>query len=180
MPCATASNRKTRPDDLLGDVWLAELSRLLPELRERYPDLPPPTPDETLARTRLPEAVVRLGEALAKRQPVVIFIDDIQWADTASLDLLHYIGRRWAENQTPLLILLTLRSEALLTTPALGEWLANVERDLPVSRLRLGPITVEDTVQLVEKLAGWHVGSVRRCSTFNVHPSNVSAQVAVH
>src|SRR5260221_6582894 len=28
------------PDDLLEDVWLAELSRLLPELQVRYPDLP--------------------------------------------------------------------------------------------------------------------------------------------
>ena len=26
------------PDDLLDDVWLAELSRILPELRERYPE----------------------------------------------------------------------------------------------------------------------------------------------
>src|SRR6266699_6658000 len=31
------------PDDLLSDVWLAELSRLLPELRDRYPDLPVPS-----------------------------------------------------------------------------------------------------------------------------------------
>ena len=30
------------PEDLLEDVWLAELSRLLPELRVRYPDLPAP------------------------------------------------------------------------------------------------------------------------------------------
>jgi len=42
------------------DVWLAELSRLLPELIDRYPDLPPPTSDENLARTRLLEAVARL------------------------------------------------------------------------------------------------------------------------
>jgi predicted ATPase len=34
------------PEDLLEDVWLAELSRLLPELRVRYPDLPAPTQDE--------------------------------------------------------------------------------------------------------------------------------------
>jgi hypothetical protein len=32
--------RENAPDDLLADVWLAELSRLLPELRERYPDSP--------------------------------------------------------------------------------------------------------------------------------------------
>ena len=30
------------PEDLLEDLWLAELSRLLPELRVRYPDLPAP------------------------------------------------------------------------------------------------------------------------------------------
>src|SRR5512142_2447450 len=44
------------PDDLLSDVWLAELSRLLPELRDRYPDLPVPSTDEALGHTRLFEA----------------------------------------------------------------------------------------------------------------------------
>ncbi len=34
------------PEDLLEDLWLAELSRLLPELRLRYPDLPSPAEDE--------------------------------------------------------------------------------------------------------------------------------------
>src|SRR5216684_1420029 len=38
------------PEDLLDDLWLAELSRLLPELRVRYPDLPTPTEDELAAR----------------------------------------------------------------------------------------------------------------------------------
>jgi DNA-binding SARP family transcriptional activator len=57
--------RENAPEDLLSDVWLAELSRLLPELRERYPDLPPLAPDEMTTRTRLYEAVVRLVESLA-------------------------------------------------------------------------------------------------------------------
>jgi AAA ATPase domain len=47
------------PEDLLDDLWLAELSRLLPELRVRYPDLPAPTQDELTARLRLSEAVRR-------------------------------------------------------------------------------------------------------------------------
>ena len=35
--------RERAPDDLLENVWLSELSRLLPELKERYPDLPSST-----------------------------------------------------------------------------------------------------------------------------------------
>ncbi|MEP7359669.1 MAG: AAA family ATPase, partial [Anaerolineales bacterium] len=77
--------RENAPDDLLDDAWLAELSRLLPELRERYPDLPPAQPEEALAAGRLMEAVARLTLALATRRPLIFFLDDLQWADTASL-----------------------------------------------------------------------------------------------
>ncbi|TMD61763.1 MAG: hypothetical protein E6I97_27085 [Chloroflexi bacterium] len=42
------------PEDLLDDLWLGELSRLLPELRVRYPDLPAPTEDELSAKMRSP------------------------------------------------------------------------------------------------------------------------------
>src|SRR5207253_7900030 len=55
--------RANAPEDVLSDVWLAELSRLLPELRDRYPDLPLPAADEATAQPRLFEAVARLGEA---------------------------------------------------------------------------------------------------------------------
>ncbi len=78
--------RENAPDDLLSDLWLAELARLLPELGDRYPDLPLPTGDKSVARTRLFEALTRLGQALAARTPLVLFIDDVQWADAASLE----------------------------------------------------------------------------------------------
>ncbi len=54
------------PEDLLKDLWLAELSRLLPELRVRYPDLPAPIKDELTAKLRLFEAVARLLDALVQ------------------------------------------------------------------------------------------------------------------
>ena len=146
------------PDDLLSDVWLAELSRLLPELRERYPDLPEPTGDEALARTRLPEAIARLGEALsspprqpAHSRPVVWWVDDVQWADVASLDVLAYCGRAWANAHLPILVLCTLRPENL--TPALNEWLIHLGRILPLHRVPLGPLSAQDTAQLINQLS---------------------------
>ncbi|MDP8922166.1 MAG: AAA family ATPase [Chloroflexota bacterium] len=143
-------DRENAPEDLLSDVWLTELGRLLPELRDRYPDLPVPAGDEAAARARLFEAVARLGQAQARRAPVVLFVDDLQWADAGSLDVLHYTGRRWAESGTPLLLLLGLRAEALADTPALDEWLVGLRRDLVVTELELGPLTARDTLHLLE------------------------------
>src|SRR5947209_7833862 len=86
------------PEDLLDDVWLAELSRLLPELRGRYPDLPTPTQDELSAKLRLFEAVARLVDALPKPAPLVLLLDDLQWLDGASLDLLRFLGHSWSRH----------------------------------------------------------------------------------
>lgn len=173
--------RENAPDDLLSDVWLAELGRLLPELYDRYPDLPLPVQDENLARSRLLEAVVRLGMAVSGQDPteiksptksetIILFIDDIQWADDASLDLLHYACRRWLEQKTPLLLLLTLRSESLVTTPSLNEWLAHLDRHLPLTRLELGSITADETTELV---ARWQEGRevAGQSQALPIHPA---------
>lgn len=108
------------PDDLLSDIWLAELSRLLPELRDRYPDLPPATENEQTAHIRLFEAIARLGAACAERTTVVLFLDDLQWADIASLDALQYTCRRWREDHAHILFLCSMRTESLSADHALS------------------------------------------------------------
>jgi DNA-binding SARP family transcriptional activator len=144
--------QEASPTTLLSSVWLTELSRLLPELRDRSPDLPLPGGDEAAARTRLFEAIVRLGRALSIRAPLVLFIDDVQWADVASLDVLDYAGRRWKEDEAGVLLLFSLRSEALATIPALDEWLSGLRRDVPVAQIHLGPLSFEDTLELLQAL----------------------------
>ncbi|HEY6539568.1 MAG TPA: AAA family ATPase, partial [Ktedonobacteraceae bacterium] len=139
--------RENAPDDLLSDTWLAELTRLFPELRDRYPDLPAATEDETTARVRLYEAIVRLGQALAERQPVILLLDDLHWADAATLDVLYYAARRWRENHTPLMLLLNLRSDYLI------EWVSALQRDVEAASLQLDALTFEETLRILEKLA---------------------------
>ena len=146
--------RENAPDDLLSDLWLAELARLLPELGDRYPDLPAPVGDKSVARNRLFEAVAHLGQALAARTPLVLFIDDVQWADAASLDVVHYLARRFAESETPALLLLTLRMGERAMRPALSEWRAGMERALPLTHLQLGPLGSEDILRLLQAVGG--------------------------
>jgi DNA-binding SARP family transcriptional activator/Tfp pilus assembly protein PilF len=78
----------------LPDLWLAELSHLVPELRTRIPDIPLSVPfDPELARGRLAEAIHQWFRTLGGRWPICLFLDDLQWIDRASLALLEYVLR---------------------------------------------------------------------------------------
>ncbi|MBE0699323.1 MAG: AAA family ATPase, partial [Anaerolineaceae bacterium] len=157
------------PEDLLADPWLVELSRILPELRERYPDLPLNSDDDPAALARLFEAIARLVEALSARRPLVWLMDDLQWADTATLDLLHYLSRHWQKSCPPLLLLILLRTEALGHGSLFRDWLPGLERELPVTRFRLSLLNVEEMRQLVFLLAGENASGGSDLSTWLIN-----------
>jgi DNA-binding SARP family transcriptional activator/tetratricopeptide (TPR) repeat protein len=146
--------RERAPDDLLENVWLSELSRLLPELKERYPDLPTPTSGRgEPAKGALFEAIARLVEALASRAPVVLFLDDLQWADAATLEVLDYVGKRWAEQGVPVLVLIAARPEEPEAGSAFERRLASLGRGLSLRSMTLGNLTDEEVEELLVRLA---------------------------
>jgi predicted ATPase/DNA-binding SARP family transcriptional activator len=144
--------RENAPEDLLSDFWLTQLTRILPELHDRYPDLPEPTQVEASARQHLFEAIARLGQALAERAPVVLFIDDWHWADAASRDVLHYAALRWLEEGAPILVLLTLRQEVLIEDPNLETWLTRLKHDAGCVQSNLRELSRAETEQLIRTL----------------------------
>ena len=148
--------KERAPDDLLDDLWLSELSRLLPEIRDRYPDLPPPVGEAATSKAQLFEAVHQLIMALAARakpEPVVLFLDDLQWVDDASLELRRYEWRRWTQERAPVLLIVCVREEALEFDPEVSRRLANAGRDIPIRRLSLEPLGPEHTMELFGLLA---------------------------
>ena len=91
--------------------WLSEVALLWPELSTTDPGLAKPPPSEPgWTRTRLFEALATLTMALAgPARPIVWCLDDLHWADPATLDWLVYLAHhRWAR---PLFILGTSRRE---------------------------------------------------------------------
>lgn len=80
----------------LDVTWLTELSRLLPELRARYPELPAAMQLEPgQVKSRLADALCAcLLALLPEMKPLILLVDDLHLADTATLDWLGYLGRR--------------------------------------------------------------------------------------
>jgi AAA ATPase domain len=87
----------------------AELGGLFPQL-EGDPQIQARSAggDGTL---RLFESVVMLLSALGEGGPVLFIIEDLQWSDPATRDLVDYLGRR--APSLPLLVLATYRSDEL-------------------------------------------------------------------
>jgi len=144
--------RERAPDDLLEDSWLVELQRLVPDLHDRYPDLPPPG-DDAAAGARLLEAVAQLGLALARRRPPLLWLlDDLQWADEATRDAVLYLLKRWREAKAPALVVCTLRSEEVAASPPLEHWIATAQRTTAVSAVTLAPLSAEVTAEAITTL----------------------------
>ncbi|HEX5416979.1 MAG TPA: AAA family ATPase, partial [Chloroflexota bacterium] len=143
--------REPDPRALLSKVWLAELSRLLPELSDRIPEVQPPRPSALPeASLRFFEAVARLGAALAAPRPLVVAVDDLHWADTSTRDLLRYGLRAWTAGHARILLLLTVRSEEIRPGSALAVWLDGIARECPVTRVALAPLGSGDTRRLIQ------------------------------
>lgn len=159
-------DRENAPEDLLDDAWLAELTRILPELRERYPDLPSPIGDDITARTRLFEAIARLAEALSARHPLIWLMDDLQWADTETLELLRYLSRNWRKGKSPILLLILMRSEALKHGTKQRDWMSGLTRDVNVTRFALTPVLASDIQEMIQALAGDHAEGISELSAW--------------
>ena len=131
----------------LDRVWMAELARLIPELA--VPGADAGTAED---HRRLFEAVLRFVVHLATRRPVLVVLEDLQWADEMSLRLLAYLGRRLDDRRV--LIVGSLREEELATAdhPA-NLVLQELERDRRLVRLTLGPLARPETEALVRVLA---------------------------
>jgi hypothetical protein len=123
-----------------------ELGRLAPDL---VPDtVPPPADvDPATGRYRLFEAVSAFVDDVARAGPALLVLDDLQWADTASLLLVRHLLRTGIR---PVLVVATVRATDLEGAARVRNALAELWVDARVERLALGGLRPEEIAELAD------------------------------
>jgi DNA-binding SARP family transcriptional activator len=93
----------------------------------------------------------RIGALLRRDgQPRIVVIDDLQWADTSSLQLLEFLAVQL--HHQPLGLVATLRHGA--DRPPVLQTLATISRQPGATRLELGPLETRELRSLADEVSG--------------------------
>jgi class 3 adenylate cyclase/tetratricopeptide (TPR) repeat protein len=130
-----------------------DLLRIAPSLAERVPNLPKPhTVDAETERFLMFEAVTGLLAAASQQRPIVLILDDLQWAGVPELLLLKHIVRSAVPMR--LLIIGTYRDTELSRTHPLAALLADLRRETGVERIALRGLDEDGVVKFVIAAVG--------------------------
>jgi len=139
-------------EDFLRELVFARQAGIerLRSLRDRiFPGRPQ---DAERDRERMFESISWHIQSIARDSPLVLFIDDLQWMDTASLHLLHYVAR--TTRCSPVLVLCTCRPEDLDFGGPHNRVLQEMGRERLTSLLRLGRLPVEGVREMAVDALG--------------------------
>ncbi len=137
------------PDDLASQMqaMLSHLAQVAPEIREQVPDLPaPPSLNSEQARFRLFDAVTTFLKISARKQPLLVVLDDLHWADKPSLLLLQFLAREIADSR--LLVIGTYRDVEVTRGHPLADVLPALRRERTVERILLRGLSEPDVHRL--------------------------------
>ncbi len=138
----------------IPDQWFVEAGRLLPELAGRRPGLAPAPPlDGPGAQSQFFEGIRQaLLAACRGSRPGVLFLDDVHWADAASLDVLAYITRRLRGE--PLCLLLTARTPDVSGRARIQQMLAETQRSRMATIVGVSRLSADAVRELLGATAG--------------------------
>ncbi len=148
--------RECEPEQLRSEMGTgaAEIAELVSDVRQRLPDVgpPPALEDPKQARFRLFDAITAFLRSASSSQPLVLFFDDLHWADNDSLALLEFVARELAGAR--LLILGTYRDVELSRRHPLSQTLAELTREHLGERILLRGLGEADVGRFIEATSG--------------------------
>ena len=130
-----------------------EVAKLLPELRQKYPDIPDPVllPPEQEQRYLL-HGVCEFIERAANVQPMLLIFENLQWADESTIRLLLQLAQRI--HNIPVLVIGTYRHEEVNPKSPLAGALPDLLRQRLAEELLLQRLTEASIAELLKGRAG--------------------------
>jgi class 3 adenylate cyclase/tetratricopeptide (TPR) repeat protein len=135
--------------DEVPSAQRAALRRLVPEVADNGAAR---VADADMERLLLLEAASGLLAAASRQAPVLVVLDDLHWADTASLQLLRHVVA--ATRPMDVLVVGTYRDTDLRRGDPLNRLLADLHREANVTRVELVGLDDNELVELLEAAAG--------------------------
>ncbi|MFW6097712.1 MAG: ATP-binding protein [Chloroflexota bacterium] len=135
----------------LDDVWLAEIARLAPDLAGEY-SLPEGSPSsfESWHQQRFFDGLARAFFAV--REPLILVLDDMHWADRATLEWLTYFIT--GDGDKSLLVVGTVRDESVEDRQLLDTFRWRLMGAGQLTEIALRPLDPEETLELATNSAG--------------------------
>ncbi len=137
----------------IDEMWLQEAARVIPKLGAAKTSRL--VLDDLYDLQRLRESLIEILKTLAKIQPIVIVIDDIQWADDASLELLVSLAR--SLETMPMALVIGFRSLEAREKPDVWQCIESLDRHAFTIRIQLEAFTRDKIKQLAQKALGINV-----------------------
>jgi DNA-binding CsgD family transcriptional regulator len=125
-----------------------EVARLLPRLAAGESAAAEPV--EGWRYERLFAGVAELLDGVARRSPLALLVEDVHWADAATLDFLTYVVR--AGRGSTMSVVVTCRSDEVPLDAGVVDWLTHVRRDASVAEIRLGPLSRSEVAEQIAAL----------------------------
>ena len=147
--------RERDPEQLQSEMGsgAADIAEVVSDVRERLPALPQATQLEPeQARFRLFDSIAAFLKTASQRQPLVLVLDDLHWADQLSLALLQFVARELGGAR--LLIIGTYRDMELSRQHPLAEALGELTRERLFQRVLLRRLNQEDVGRFIEMTSG--------------------------
>jgi DNA-binding CsgD family transcriptional regulator/tetratricopeptide (TPR) repeat protein len=143
---------------------LLEQFRALPDRSPALHAIAEPRLAHSPSQTALFGEVQRFLVAIARERPLVILLDDLHWADSASLDLLRCVARDLAA--VPILLLVTYRSDEVTRQHPLYRLLPLLVREALAVRIDLSPLGVDDVRALIDHAYPLPPGDAHRLAAY--------------
>ena len=138
----------------LSKIWIDPLRILLPELLSIHQskDIPKLTYDPNQYRSSLFEAIRQLFQLISQKKELIIFFDDAQWADEATLSTIAYLIERPPFNQRATIIL-AARSEEL--NPSLDKFYSSFHNSSRLNKIALQRLSLLEIITLSRYVLGY-------------------------